>query len=202
MRVGDGVARVLRIDGRGRTIVPDTSPEPAGIAVLFDHVRILNRVGATWAVVLTAAARTVDVSRVAKGLAAHAERRGVPCRIGQIREGDGGVLLTSGTGDRALLALNGGAAPVDIDAWLARMVPRAGLAILEAPPLSESITGALLARACDGLVIVAEIDRTTRADLREAAERARQAGCTATGVVTVAAAERPPGWLHRLLGRV
>jgi hypothetical protein len=201
MAVVEGTFRVAHIGNGRRSRGKDTATDPPGIAALFDHVRALEHAGTTRAVVFSPAVRAVNCAKVTGGLAAHAERRGLASRVAELREGEDGVVLTMGNGDRGLaLEPMDGPAPADLDGWLARVAPRAGLVIIQAPPLSESIAGALLARACDGLLIVAEMERTPREELRVAADRARLAGCALVGVVMVAGPERAPAWFRRLMG--
>jgi Mrp family chromosome partitioning ATPase len=56
----------------------------------------------------------------------------------------------------------------------------------------------LLARACDGLVIVAQSEVTHREALQLAAERARVVGCRTLGVVMHATKAPIPRWMRRV----
>jgi hypothetical protein len=96
--------------------------------------------------------------------------------------------------------LDAGLTPDALGAWIDRVAPHSDLVIVTGPPLATSIDAALLACACDGLVIVAESEVTERAALQVAAERARIAGCKTLGVVMHGAKDRMPGWLRRLMG--
>lgn len=96
--------------------------------------------------------------------------------------------------------LNGSAAPGELSAWLDGAAVDSDLVLLEAPPLADSIDAALLACACDGLVIVADAEVTPRSALQVAAERAQVAGCRTLGVVMNGAKERMPSWMRRLFG--
>jgi Mrp family chromosome partitioning ATPase len=86
-----------------------------------------------------------------------------------------------------------------MDGWLAQH-RGADLMLIEAPPLLHSIDGALVARACDGLILVAERGVTERRALQEAANRARAAGCTLLGVIVTSVQRPMPSWLERLAG--
>jgi Mrp family chromosome partitioning ATPase len=87
-----------------------------------------------------------------------------------------------------------------LHAWVGRAAPGVDLVVLIGPPLAASIDAALLASACDGLVIVAESEKTERAALQTAAERARATGCRTLGVVMHGTKEQLPGWMRRLMG--
>jgi hypothetical protein len=119
------------------------------------------------------------------------------------RTAQGSTLLPAdGASGGAALAvdLDAGSSPQALTAWVERTAPGSDLVILTGPPLATSIDAALLACACDGLVIVAESEVTERAALQVAAERARIAGCKTLGVVMYGAKDRVPGWLRRLMG--
>ena len=94
----------------------------------------------------------------------------------------------------AIAAMSG-----QFEAWIREVAPWADLVILEAPPLSVSVDGALLACASDGLMIVAERDVTGRAVLATAAERARVTGCRTLGIVMTGNPEPLPGWMQKIM---
>jgi Mrp family chromosome partitioning ATPase len=98
---------------------------------------------------------------------------------------------------------------VDLDAgpsgdalndWAERIAPANDLVVITGPPLANSIDAALLACACDGLVIVAESEITDRKALHIAAERARIAGCRTLGVVMHGTKDHLPKWIRRIVG--
>ncbi len=72
------------------------------------------------------------------------------------------------------------------------------LTIIQAPPLLHSVDAALVARACNGLVLVVEPLHTAREMLRTAVERARTADCRILGLAISGAREWLPRWLRRL----
>ena len=84
--------------------------------------------------------------------------------------------------------------------WIARIAPQDELIVITGPPLAASVDAALLACACEGLVIVAESEVTERAALQIAADRARIAGCRTLGVVMHRTKDRLPGWVRRMVG--
>jgi hypothetical protein len=85
--------------------------------------------------------------------------------------------------DKLILDLRSEAGQHALDQWLQDTAQRSDLLIVDGLPLDVSFDTALVARACDGLVIVAEPKKTTKACLRFAAERAHGAGCHVLGVV-------------------
>ncbi|MEM1245380.1 MAG: hypothetical protein AAGK22_03350 [Acidobacteriota bacterium] len=90
-------------------------------------------------------------------------------------------------------------ASVTLDVWLAQASTRHDLLLIEGPPLSTSVDAALLARRCDGLILVAESERTPREVLRAASERAQAAGCNVVGVVLSGSKDWLPRWVNRIL---
>jgi hypothetical protein len=71
--------------------------------------------------------------------------------------------------------------------------------LVEAPPLDRAADAALLARACDGLVLVVESDVTPRSSLRRAARLAEVSGCRVFGLVMSEGRRTLPDWLERFL---
>ena len=72
------------------------------------------------------------------------------------------------------------------------------MVIIEAPPLGISVDAAMIARACDGLVLVVEAQNTPREALRDAIERADTVGCQILGIVMEGRPEYRPPWLRKL----
>ena len=93
-------------------------------------------------------------------------------------------------------------ASVTLDVWLAQASTRHDLLLIEGPPLSTSVDAALLARRCDGLILVAESERTPRDVLRSASERAQAAGCNVVGVVLTGSKDWLPRWISRLVREI
>jgi Mrp family chromosome partitioning ATPase len=142
---------------------------------------------------------------VSDGLARHAERHGMSAFVAELVAGANGPTLVpraaaEGARETFAVDLNGGAAPGELSGWLERAAAGSDLVLLEGPPLAQSIDAALLACACDGLVIVADAEVTPRAALHVAAERAQIAGCRTFGVVMTGTKDRTPTWMRRLLG--
>lgn len=72
--------------------------------------------------------------------------------------------------------------------------------LIEAEPLGPTNNAALLARTCDGLVLVAQRSVTQRDALELAASQARATGCVLLGVILHAPRPARPRWLSRHLG--
>jgi hypothetical protein len=84
-----------------------------------------------------------------------------------------------------------------LDRWFERF--GADFVVVEAPPLDTVADAALLARACDGLVLVVESAATSRAALRRAVRLAEVSGCRLIGLVVRESGRPLPGWFRRLL---
>jgi Mrp family chromosome partitioning ATPase len=179
-----------------------------GIATLFDNIRALASGQATRTLVFAGATSTDSVHAVAEGLARHAQRRGITVFVAELIHTDSGPAMLVArmaaepyeTIPALAIDLNGSAVPSELNAWLDRTAASSDLVLLEAAPLADSIDAALLACACDGLVIVADAEVTPRSALQVAAERAQITGCRTLGVVLNGTKEHLPGWMRRLFG--
>ncbi|MFQ5667102.1 MAG: hypothetical protein ACE5I7_11800 [Candidatus Binatia bacterium] len=149
------------------------------------------------------------VEAVTAGFAAHIEGLGLDVLRAELATWNGRPILRRRTceadalpsaGDPLPLDLGVPAAQVELTDWLEGATRTADVTIIEAPSLSESVDAALLARACSGLVIVAQTAVTRRDTLELAAERARQVGCRTFGVVMYGSEKRVPAWVRHLLG--
>lgn len=191
--------------------VDAASPSDAlapGFTTLLDGLRARSaRTGGSRALVLATAEPSSASGFVLDGLAVRAEQLGLEVVRGELRGVPSRPLASARRapqGDRTArhcfaLAARPDHLATEMDAWLGQH-QQADLVLIEAPPLLQSIDGALVARACDGLILVAERGVTERRALQEAANRARSTGCTVLGVI-VTSRERPmPTWLERLAG--
>jgi hypothetical protein len=181
-----------------------TEPHP-GIATLLDSIRMLSGTRASRIVVFCGASTAEAVGTLAASLAVHAEDRGMKAFVGTLLRTTTGAIVAPAQGalDENVslrVDLDGGAASDALHDWVQRVAPASDLVVLTGPPLASSIDAALLACACDGLVIVAESEVTDRAALHTAAERARIAGCHTLGVVMHGTKDRMPGWVRRFMG--
>lgn len=164
---------------------PLAAPEAAA---LLDRLRALAAQGEPARVLVLAPVVVPGAARgVVDGLAARAGELRLPLAVAELAR-SGGVAHLIERGGRAevrppcAIDLDGADRGAALRDWLDG-VAGAPLVLIEAPPLQRSIDAVLLAAACDGLLLVAETGATERADLRAAAERARNSGCRTLGVV-------------------
>ena len=87
----------------------------------------------------------------------------------------------------------------ELDQWLEEASLHHDLILVEGPSLDQSLEAAFLGSQCDGVLLAAEVDRTHRAALSLAAERAAASGCRVLGVVLTETKRWLPRWLDRLL---
>ncbi len=90
-----------------------------------------------------------------------------------------------------------GALPALIERWFAHASGSLDLVLIEAPSLDSSLAGALLAKACDGLVIAVEEAVTPGQSLCQAVDLARATGCPLLGLVMSGTRRRLPAWRRR-----
>jgi hypothetical protein len=155
-------------------------------STLFDNLRVLADGQPLRSLVFAPASAAESVHPVATGLLEHAERLGMRARVLKLAETRGvPALLPAGgpaTIERLPVCGPGDAWAAAFGEWL-RTAPDADLMIVEGDALVQSINAALLARCCDGLVLVVRPGVTLRDALRVATERARGAGCRLLGLV-------------------
>ncbi|MCC6849206.1 MAG: hypothetical protein IT294_11955 [Deltaproteobacteria bacterium] len=186
---------------RARAFATEAHP---GIATLLDAIRLISNGLPKRVVVFCGASNAEAVTTLADALVAHASHSGMPAFLATLTRTAGGSAIVPARGaamDAVLpIDLDAGSSAEAVSRWAARVGPESDLVVITGPPLATSIDAALLACACDGLVIVAESEVTERAALQLAAERARIAGCKTLGVVMHGSKDRLPGWVRRLLG--
>ena len=177
----------------------------AAFAILYDNLRGLAKGGMMRSIVFAGASARESVRTVTTGLAAHAERLGLSVAIGELGTWHARPILRLCPEHAATLGADNDPLPFDLHGqtefpevteWLERVARDAALILIEGPPLAESIDSGLLARACDGLVIVVETLTTARQALQIAADRARVSGCRTLGVVTYGTNDRMPAWIR------
>ena len=190
--------------------VPATSPVPAmpaaAYGALFDNLRALANGGGVRVLVFASAAAEESARAVVDGTASHAQRLGLRVVTAAVTESGGRAVLqrppdeTSGPTSRLTplaVDLHRPAWQSAFAEWRCAAASDADLVIIEGRPLGESIDSAVLACACDGLVIVAQAEVTARATLRLAAERSRTIGCRTLGVVMRGRGQRLTRWFRR-----
>jgi hypothetical protein len=176
---------------------------------LFDNLRALAN-GRPIRVLVFASVSVEESPRpVITGLAAEALRLGRRVVIAALTESAGRSLLqrrpcesdqATGAGDALPLDFSRPDWQAAFEHWACDAAADADLVIIEGRPLGQSIDAALLARACDGLVLVARTEVTPRQTLQAAAERARAVGCRTLGVVMHGPTSWMPAWLRRATG--
>jgi hypothetical protein len=197
-----------------------------GFAALFDNLRALGNGAPVGTLVVCGASTVESIERISGGLATEVARNDVRVLVAELYRAGGHPMLRVrmaspteksqaaryGTAtDRAAAAeavahlpkpirleLRGGPVPEVLSEWLAAAHATYQMVIIEAPPLGVSIDAAMVARACDGLVLVVEARATPRAALRESIERADTVGCQILGIVMEGTPEWTPLWLRRI----
>lgn len=165
-------------------------------------------------VVMAGVGEASGASAVVSGLAAAARECGLRMAVAELDGVPGRRVLRQRrwNGDDAPAA--GAAAPEAADAALGaallvqptadhleRWLERSGadFVLIEAPPLDVAADSALLARVCDGLVLVVESAVTSRDALRRAVRLAEASRCRLMGLVMREERRALPAWLRRLL---
>jgi hypothetical protein len=181
----------------------------AAFATLFDNLRTAGNGQPIRHLVVAAAAAPDSAPTIVDGVAAHAHSLGLSVVVAEIIHSEGRPLLRcrqSVGSERARLVnpfaleLYDAGWQAGFADWLADATAAADMTIIQGQPLAQTVDAALLSRACDGLVIVADVLRTRRDDLQGAAERARAVGAHALGIVLSTTGHHLPGWLQRLSG--
>ncbi len=186
---------------------------PLACAQVFDDLLILEDGRAVRSVVVAPAAPVEAAASVTCGLVSEAERRGmrvlaaslrIEAGILQIESTDAsrgeisGVADAAGKPRRLLVQGDLRTQTDDVLGWLAEMAGPYDLVLIEAPALSTSPVGALLAGVCDGLLILAQGGSTAKHEVRDAAAVARSARCHVFGVFVDESGGRLPNWLANL----
>jgi ATPases involved in chromosome partitioning len=192
----------------GEILAPDAGATGTGrrfssYALLLDNMNALANGKPISTVVFAAASTRENVAQVIGGLAEESRRRKFTlCHVALGQWQGKPVLKTrpAGPGDEAAaipVALRGGPLEEPAVRWFEQARSRHDLIVIEAPPLGLSLDGAMLARHCDGLVLVVEPFITTQVALRAAIQRARST-CNVLGLVVHGARDDMPRWLHQV----
>lgn len=154
-------------------------------AQLLDSLRAVETSFSAPGVVLASAGSADSMSPVLQGLRDQARRKGLRLLVAELVVSKGGRVL--GGSDPActaeLLEFNRTVTEDTVRNWFERAVTGQDLLIVEAPPLSQSVDAGLLARACDGLALVVEPQRTSRHEFETAVERSKASGSFLLGMV-------------------
>lgn len=168
---------------------------------LLDSLRATDTRFPAPGVVLASASTRRSVRAVIDGLAQQARSMGVRLAVAELvfaeservlrsREDSSTTLPTTSS-----LELTGSGSDQILQDWFERATAGVDLLIIEGPPLARSVDAALMARAGDGMVIVAEPQATLIEEFETAIERAKASGCLVLGMVL----NRHTHWLPRFL---
>jgi len=184
-----------------------------GYSSLFDNLRVLGNGTPLGAIVIAGASDFESSRRVADGLANEVIRNRLSAAIAELSRAQSQpslrLRMTSSSSvaaepkatQRVQLDLQTSPVPSDLDKWLNDARSRHDVLIIEAPPLGLSVDAAVVARACDGLILVVEPRATASASLMASVERAEAVGCRILGIVTQGRSEKLPAWLRQLMAR-
>lgn len=183
---------------------------------LFDNLRAIGNGAPVGSVVISAASTVESVDRISNGLADEVCRHSLRVVVAELFRSVSQPTLkirlqsrdesASGTAAPDIpppaaslkLDLRGGPVPAELTQWMTAARAHFDMVILEAPPLGLSVDAAMLARACDGLILTVEARGTSRDTLMDAVGRADTVGCPLLGIVMQGRPERTPLWLRRL----
>lgn len=168
---------------------------------LLDSLRAVDTRYSAPGVVLASTSSRRSVRAVIDGLANQARITGVRLAVAELVFSDAErVLRTRDDSSTSLpttssLELTGSGSDQILQDWFERATAGVDLLVIEGPPLGRSVDAALMARAGDGLVIVAEPQATSMEEFETAIERAKASGCFVLGMVL----NRHTHWLPRFL---
>jgi len=183
---------------------------------LFDNLRAIGNGAPVGSVVISAASTVESVDRISNGLADEVCRHSLRVVVAELFRSVSQPTLKirlqsrdesapgSASPDIAppapslKLDLRGGPVPQELTQWMTAARAHYDMVILEAPPLGLSVDAAMLARACDGLILAVEARGTSKDTLMDAVGRADTVGCPLLGIVMQGRPERTPLWLRRL----
>ncbi len=193
--------------------VARTSDGRDAFVAIFDNLRASAHEHKLTSVVVAPVSASTAIVEVSKGLGSEAYRHNLQVAVAELTEDSGEValkerarLVTQANAGRAdersissvSFSLAGGPAPAELENWLAACASDNDLIIVEGPALETSIDSALVAKACDGLVLVVEPNVTTYEDLTAAVTKSKQAGCKVLGLV-MNGTEELPTWVRHIL---
>jgi hypothetical protein len=177
-------------------IKPRAKP-PVAVDELFEALHAIRQAGGTRSLVLAPASGCEDADHWASQLALLTREQGL--RVAAFQVGDSGSTAPRrrGTHSEVRFAVSRADLAAQVESWRAAL-PSDTVALLIAPPLAHANDAALLARACDGLLILVELGRTPRRALTQAVKRATTAGAAVLGLVVIGS-DNLPRWARRFL---
>lgn len=168
---------------------------------LLDSLRSADTRYSAPGIVLASTSSRRSVRSVIDGLTAQAHTMGVRLAVAELVFADAERVLRSREDSStslpttSSLELTGSGSDQILQDWFERATAGVDLLIIEGPPLARSVDAALMARAGDGLVIVAEPQATLVEEFETTIERAKASGCFVLGLVL----HRHTHWLPRFL---
>ncbi len=168
---------------------------------LLDSLRSADTRYSAPGIVLASTSSRRSVRAVIDGLTAQAHTMGVRLAVAELVFADSERVLRSREDSStslpttSSLELTGSGSDQILQDWFERATAGVDLLIIEGPPLARSVDAALMARAGDGLVIVAEPLATLVEEFETTIERAKASGCFVLGLVL----HRHTHWLPRFL---
>ncbi len=197
--------------GSGRLAQLASVKRQNAYATLLDALRAVSGIAPAPTIVFAGIAKSSPAVSVLDGVISQATLRGVRLQIGdvvvskthrllQVREPAAPEPVGDDAPDSGALSLEltAPSAQEALKTWFLTASEGFDLLVVAAPPILSSVDALLVARACDGLVLVAEPLTTQREEFEIAIERARASGCRLLGMVMNEHRE----WLPRLLGRL
>ncbi len=183
-------------------------------AGLLDGLRALETNLDVPTVVIAGVATAESARPVIAGLIIQAHLSGLHLALGKLVPGKGFRMLrkrisradpgedtrapgASGPEDLALQIV-GAPDSNTLRKWYKRAAEGADLLLVEAPPMLKSVDAALLGRACDGVILVAQPMLTRQEDFELAVEKARAAGSPPIGLVM----DQHRDWLPRVIRKI
>ncbi len=181
-------------------------------ATLLDAMRAVAGKSQTPSIVVAGIAGAASANAVIEGVASQAALRGVRLRIGDVtvtqthrtlslrgeQPAEPGLVEREARDTSLPLELTAAAAQEALENWFVTAGAGFDLLIVAGPPILSSVDALLVARACDGLVLVAEPLATQREEFESVVERARASGCQVLGLVMNENREWLPSFLSRL----
>lgn len=192
------------------------APDSAPYKQLYENLRLATGSGPTRRIVLAPVSTRERADAVLAGLAAHIAGLGFRVLLAELAMVGGRPILRQQRdaslasiaalglqfeGDLIPLDLSSAASQDEVIAWLSTASRAADAILIQGAPLTESVDAALLARVCDGLVLIAQAGVTDRGELQQVAERVHAAGCTVLGTVLTGTTTHLPSWVRRLIER-
>lgn len=181
---------------------------------LLDTLRMISPRREAPCVVLAGATGVESVRQLTRGLLRQARATGVAVLLAEADSGAAGpsLCVVDNSSDEAVPQFESGstiewddsgksslARSRRLDSWLDEASASHDLVVIEGPSLDRTLEAALLGSRCDGLVIVAEVERTHRDKLSISAERVIASGCVVHGLVLDGTRRWLPRWLDRIL---